>query len=538
MMNLYSFWLDLREWSREWLLPLLSGFASHCVLLFSQPPHHSPEGAYVFLLPSLIWLSFNPPMKKVLVVFLVTGWVYYMFLVGWIRHVSLPGMLLAALLLSIYQLPWFALARFMMPLGVHFSFSRRIVFLLVLPAAWVSIEWIRCHFTLGFPWCPLSTTQWERPAILQTARVVGAWSISFFLVCFNLCLASYVHHLLIRRKKRNGNIFSSLCPDLYFGLFALFFMVSPFFLRHEASSGKFKSNSIQVGICQPYLTEKWQQSKSNTHREILSRQTLLLGAMNPDLIVWPEAATPNGLRVDAVWIEELSNSTSTPLLIGATVREENHNYNSVARIIPVSGLDHEWYSKRILVPFGEYVPFPFKWVPGLRKMVGPVGNFTPGQYPVLQEIELTDELKNKIIVGPLICYEDIFPHLSRDLVKAGADIIFVTTNNAWFKEEGCAEQHAAHSVLRAVESGKTILRCGNSGLSGWIDSRGNLRDVLVDEKGKIYFQGASSVEVFYSKKTETFYTKWGDFFPWTCATVVVFFIGWSKKDSWKEKVVW
>ncbi|MBP52330.1 MAG: apolipoprotein N-acyltransferase [Opitutae bacterium] len=533
-MNFYSLWLDLRQWLRAWFLPLLAGSSSYGILFFAQPPHSSPEGAYVFLLPSLIWLATKPPLKKVLIVYLVTGWLYFFFLVGWMRHISPVGMILATFLLSAYQLPWFWLAKILLPLGMHTSFFKRIVALLVLPCAWVVTEWIRCYFTLGFPWCPLSTTQWERPAILQTIPWFGAWVVSFFLVCFNLCVASYLHHLLVRRKKVTRNILSSLCPDLYFGLLLLFLMVSPFFLNRSISSEKATSLTIEVGICQPYLTEKWQQSSSNSHKEILARQTSFLGALNPDLIIWPEAATPNGLHVDLPWVKKLAQSVHAPLLIGATVKEGIHNYNSVVRIRPTSGMDQEWYAKRILVPFGEYVPFPFKLIPGLRKMVGPVGNFTAGEYPVFQEIELKDEKKTKISVGPLICYEDIFPQLTRDLVKGGSDIIFVTTNDAWFGEEGCAEQHASHSVLRALESGQTILRCGNSGLSGWIDSRGHLHDILRDENGSIYFQGASTVQVSFIPKSSTFYSKHGDFFPWICILITALFLVFNQIEKWKS----
>ena len=83
--------------------------------------------------------------------------------------------------------------------------------------------------------------------------------------------------------------------------------------------------------------------------------------------------------------------------------------------------------------------------------------------------------QKSIKIGPLICYEDIFPNLSREISLSGVDLFFVTTNNAWFGEEGCAEQHAAHSVLRAVETQKPFVRCGNAGWSGWIDSKGYQR---------------------------------------------------------------
>ena len=167
-----------------------------------------------------------------------------------------------------------------------------------------------------------------------------------------------------------------------------------------------------------------------------------------------------------------------------------------------------------MVPFGEYVPFPFRWIPGLRRLVGPVGNFTSGESFV--SLDLSLENGSNLKVAPLICYEDIFPALSKGAVQHKSDLLFVTTNDAWFGEEGCAEQHAAHSVMRAVESGLPVLRCGNAGWSGWIDPFGRKQDVLLDEEGSVYFQGAGIVEISTAWNRKTFYSQNIDFFAYFC----------------------
>ena len=91
----------------------------------------------------------------------------------------------------------------------------------------------------------------------------------------------------------------------------------------------------------------------------------------------------------------------------------------------------------------------------------------------------------------------------------------MATNNAWYGEEGGAEQHAAHSVLRAVENRRPIMRCGNGGWSGWIDAYGTIREVLRDENGSIYFRGGGNYTVFqYSdwRHRQSYYTRHGDWF--------------------------
>src|SRR6201999_2185013 len=98
-------------------------------------------------------------------------------------------------------------------------------------------------------------------------------------------------------------------------------------------------------------------------------------------------------------------------------------------------------------------------------------------------------------IGPLICYEDIFPQLARASARAGSDLLVVASNGAWYGEGGASYQHAAHSVLRAVETRRPVLRCGNAGWSGWIDEFGNVRDVLTNTEGSIYFRGSKTIAV-------------------------------------------
>ena len=93
------------------------------------------------------------------------------------------------------------------------------------------------------------------------------------------------------------------------------------------------------------------------------------------------------------------------------------------RVLPQSGIDSQWYAKRILVPFGEYVPFPFRWIPGLRRLVGPVGNFTSGESFV--SLDLSLENGSNLKVAPLICYEDIFPELSKGAVQHKSDLLLL-----------------------------------------------------------------------------------------------------------------
>jgi apolipoprotein N-acyltransferase len=236
------------------------------------------------------------------------------------------------------------------------------------------------------------------------------------------------------------------------------------------------------------------------------------------------------------WIESLAARARAPLVLGSIAFENRGRpdetwYNGMFVVAPDLGLQTAYYTKRHLVPFGEYVPLRFLlgW---LHKFV-PVGDddFARGvsASPLFVPVR-----KDSLAIGPLICFEDIFPALARADVRDGADVLFVATNDAWYGEGGAAYQHAAHSVLRAVETRRPVLRCGNSGWSGWIDEFGNIRAVLTrDASGithtdpgiadaTIYFRGRATINVSRDTRwvgRRSFYVEHGDWFVAVCAAL-------------------
>ncbi len=515
---LYSQRLSLVAWLKEWGLPLSLSLCTHGMLWAAHPPRQTPEFAYIFLVPVLAWLYSRPSTLKVFGCIIITGWIYQVAMVGWMRHVSFGGMCLATFLLSFYSSIWFLFAHSWINFFRKSTFAGRLLVITGLSALWVSIEWGRTLFTLGFPWCPLSVTQWERPVLLQGASVLGAWSVSFFLIFFNLSVCSYLHHLFIRRRQGKGFLNRTICPELYISLFLLFLMVYPFFINQKTNRIADKK-ILKVGICQPYLLDKWQEGNAVKHKQLLQKQSEFLSLAQPDIIIWPEASTPYPINLDRLWIEKLARKTGIPILAGSVIREEDASYNALVYVDPKKGINPEWYAKQILVPFGEYVPWPFKWIPGLEKLVGPVGNFIAGDQASTFEIPIRDRNSTTFVkAGLMICYEDIFPQLPKSIMNQGAELLIVSTNDAWFKEEGCAEQHAAHSVLRAAENNLPIIRCGNAGWSGIIDQNGIVRDVLVNDQNSIYFEGAAifEVEVPFPHQTQS-HSPLSNYFVYFCA---------------------
>ena len=191
-------------------------------------------------------------------------------------------------------------------------------------------------------------------------------------------------------------------------------------------------------------------------------------------------------------------------------------YNAAYVVDPQLGVQTAYYAKRRLVQFGEYIP--------LRPVFGWIGKFTPlgdDFSPGTDASPLLVPLREgSTPFGVLICYEDVFPELGREEVLAGADALVVVTNDAWYGEGAAAYQHAAHSVLLAVETRRPVLRCGNAGWSGWIDEFGNEGMVLRDDKGSVYFRGTATADVTRDRRwvgRESFYVVHGDWFVVVCA---------------------
>jgi apolipoprotein N-acyltransferase len=313
---------------------------------------------------------------------------------------------------------------------------------------------------------------------------------------------------------------------------------------YTANFGKYpRVKGPRLGFVQPNvgIELKWDMARITENLEVLKDLSTYASYLGADLILWPESPTPLPLKGDKrmqQWAEELSADLEIPILAGNVAREAdvdemgNRWYNAVFTVHPETGVElDDYYRKRRLVPFGEYVPLE-NWIPFVDKFVPAEANFGMGQSA--DPIRFRPDTLKLQDIGNLICYEDIFPSLARANTLAGADWHYVATNNAWFGEGAGAWQHAAHSVLRAVETRRPVVRCGNAGWSGWIDEYGNIRHVMLDDTGSIYFQGVDSVNFSrcsYWSNRLTLYVQYGDWFVALSAAVlgaIVVFAYWLK----------
>ena len=147
------------------------------------------------------------------------------------------------------------------------------------------------------------------------------------------------------------------------------------------------------------------------------------------------------------------------------------------------------------------------------------------------QFELTDL---NVKTSPLICFEDVFPQLSRECTQADTDFLVNLTNDGWFGESAEPWQHAASGVFRAVENRVPLLRCTNTGLTCWIDAEGRLRQICRDNKGSVYGIGVMTAEIpllaLGEKRPSTFYNAHGDWFGWSCVGVIGLLVLWKFRN--------
>ena len=454
------------------------GLGLTALLLFcSFPPLGHPFVAFFALIPAALAAAAAPDFRSWRRAAFLTSWALWVVLLVWLRHVYPPLGWLALVALTaycaLYPWLWLLLLRWFLPAVATAGLPARLLALLGLAGGWGLLEWARGSFLTGFGWLPFAASQQGNPVMLTLCAWVGPTGLSMGLVLINLGLASWIIRL---RRFRQADVALKpmgpmewtrrLTPELYLGLAVI---AAAFALTLTDAARPVPRQTVRVAALRTHFdpTEKWQADKFNRHAAALVAAVGRVAADQPDLLVWPEAALPP-LLDDPRYAEFLrATAGGTPLVLGAVERRGAGYANSVA-VVTTEGVQRPTYAKRHLVPFGEYVPGA-DWLP-LRKVVPIAEDCVPGQGATL--LPVTTRGGFTFLLGPLVCYEDVFPELAREHARAGADALVVVTNDGWYGHEAADAQHTAHSVLLASATALPVLRAGNEGWSGVITPRG------------------------------------------------------------------
>ncbi len=493
--------------------------------IVSFPPFKAGEFAYAFAVPAVLWAYRRPRFKVYALTLLAAQAVAWTILLSWLHHVTWMGLFLLGPFIGAWVGLWYLAVWWVMPRMLGRKTGLRLLAMLGLAAVWVVLEWTRTWVLGGFPWLPLAASQWQQVSVLQVAAFTGAGGISFVVIAANLGFAAYAHRLFFERLRG----LNRRSQEFFLAMFLLIACLS-IHVQETVNRQHYLTPAGKVALVQPHIPQsvKWDASQAQGIFEAIAQTTERAALTFPDFIVLPEAVTPyavNGSDGMRAWIEDLARRVRVPLLMGS-VAVENENQanerwtNNAFVVDPEVGLQSASYAKRRLVPFGEFVPF--RSLLGWLEKVTDVGDgdFQAGESALPLHLSGSS---GGFALGMLICYEDIFPQLARENVLLGAETLVVLTNNGWFGEGGAAYQHASHSVLRAVETRRPVIRCGNSGWSGWIDEFGKIRGVMTNKQESIYFRGSHAFEITRDSRwleKPSFYTQHGDWFVLLCLVLV------------------
>ncbi len=340
----------------------------------------------------------------------------------------------------------------------------------------VGEEWLRGHLFTGLPWTALGNLLLDTPALGWVA-----WFGVYGAALLPALAAAATVQALHAGSRRHGLAGLAFC-----GL--LFFVSPPLTLP----DGEPKTAAlIQGNIPQD---RKWDATFLN---ETMQRYARLSAGVRADLIVWPEAAVPFFLSRSPSWNRWLLRQVQgwrTPLLFGGLKDlSDGTARNGLFSVLPGHD-DMDFAGKQHLVPFGEYVP---SWLPFLHTLVPEIASFRPAAGPGLLRVD-------GVGYGSLICYESLFPELARARVRAGAQVLVNVTNDAWYGHSPAAWQHFQAARMRAVETGRYVLRAANTGVTAVIAPDGRVAASLP------WWTTSALQAPFRPAGYATRYVRWGD----------------------------
>lgn len=480
---------------------LVCSLFSSILLVLSFPP---------FDISVLAWISFIPffyaakkiGFRPVFITSYILGLFFFGSLLYWLNYVTIFGYLILVMYLGIYFGIFGLCSKFIIDRAENLA-------LFLIPAVWVVLEFLRTKLFTGFGWCLLGYSQYKFLELVQISNVFGVWVVSFLIMMVNVFL-----FLVLFADRKNA-------PKKFLIVALILVSVILYGVWNIKDIKSKECGLLEVGFVQGNIPqeEKWFGGNED---EIVDKylglsNRLLKRSPIPHLVIWPETALPdvvnNYEQTRILKIRNFAKDNGVWLLTGAITSEfsgKTKLYYNSAVLFNDEGNAVGRYDKMHLVPFGEYMPLNIKRsLPFLRFWSSIIGDSKKGsQYTVLR----VDDFK----IGVLICFEDVFGYMAREFSNLGADFFVNITNDAWFGKSSAPMQHLQHSVFRAIENSKYLVRVANTGISCVIEPSGNVKNIISDSRGKnIFVDGFGKCEIRKVPKN-TLFSRFGDFFVWIC----------------------
>lgn len=411
---------------------------------------------------------------------------------------AIPGGLVFLFFKLLHRTPLFRRTPLLRP----FAFS----------ALWIVFEWSSTLSWTGVPWGRLCLGQANYLPILQSASFFGSYFISLLILLINGLLA---YALLYRTRPRRSILCASMAAILLLanlgGGLALM------------NVEKAPADTVNIGVVQGNINshDKWSADSYEISKEIYGDLTRKAAAEGAEMVVWPETSFPytlNRFGQLREFVKGLAKECNVTLIVGALYTDENdRDYNVLYQIEPDGTISENVYAKRHLVPFGEYVPMRdviMTLIPPLANLSALGSDLTPGADPALFETEWGK-------MGGLICFDSIYEELALDSVRYGAGVLLLSSNDSWFYDSAAIYQHERQAMLRAIETGRYLVRSGNTGISTVITEKGEHKAWV-----EALEQGHFTVEVEVHTEN-TLYTTIGNVLVYLCLLFYMLLAFWG-----------
>ncbi len=387
---------------------------------------------------------------------------------------------------------------------------------------WVTAETVRTFFPVDFYWSCLGHSQYNNPVTLQWSSIGAIYLLSFMIVWMSMYAYEWFNG---RKNKKEGIVLLSVVLLLSF--------YSGYRLYTFRNLEPVKK--VKLAVMQPSINQYDINSKEKTMDEIIAVLTEQINSFDKDtdILVWYEAGMPMRVPVGFTQYDYLWNRYFPDAhyfknqVVGLDMidREKREFYNAAGFV--QNGKIQKIYRKIKLAPFGEYLPMQdFLFSIGLSTIVpNTVGEFKRGTEHTVYDF-------GKVKTSILICYDGTFSENVRDFVLNGAELLLNISNDAWFGYSSETFQHGSFYPFRAVETGRTIVRAANVGISGIV-----LPDGSIEHETKL-FERTTLNPVVPIYEYDTIYLKFGNWFLYllltTAAAIVFMSISKNRENAVKE----
>ena len=436
----------------------------------------------------------------------------------WIYNSTLEGAIAAVFLNSLFMTMAFTLfhiTRRTLKPGIH-SY-------LALIAYWLTFEYVHLHWDLNWPWLNLGNGFANFHKWIQWYEYTGAFGGSLWILVVNILLFNALKDFL--KTRRTGKSFYT--NILVASLLIILPVITSLFIY---SNYREKESPISVVVVQPNI-DPYKEQYSAPPTEVLGRILKLADQKTDsltDYIVAPESAIQEYVWEDQIGLSEsagiireyISRHKHSAIIIGISSRkiyqpgetlsltarkfsDADKYYDSYnTALFCDSGSVLQRYHKSRLTPGVEMMPYPklFKFAEKYAiDLGGTVGSLAtdPERTPFTAA--------NGLKIAPNICYESAYGEFVAEFVRNGANVIFVITNDGWWGNTAGHRQHFLFSVLRSIETRRSIARSANTGTSAFINQRGDVSQATT------YWEPAVIKQNINTNNTLTFYVRYGDY---------------------------